>query len=432
MFINNSKKKNSTKVKNAKHQDDTQKYFLSLGAGHNQLSLIKAAHDLGYKVIAVDKNAKAPGFSQANLHIYCSILKPKKILQNLQKNIEIYGELKGIGCRSFGRANYSAAIIAKNLSIPGPAPDNLNLFHNKAHFKQLMHKLNIPTAPSCILNKKSKNSKKFKQNWHKNLPLIARPVVGHAKQGIKLLEKEEDMVLFLKNNSLKNEFLLDKYIKGKEINIIGLVCDGIFTLVCATEKHVIHHSSQFIELEHRYPINIKTKTKQKICAYIQKICDYTDIKNSPFVAEFIINENNPKDNIYIIECSPESGGEYLADYLIPVTTGIDYFQELVKICTGQKANFRIDSNKEKSLAMSIRFIAQKNGTLKTLKLPSSLIKNKNLVFYHYLKKPGDKTSLAAGNVDRLAVFGIKSPITNKHHHQEVENIAKSILVEYEN
>ena len=128
-------------------------YFLSLGAGHSQVNLIKAASQLGYKVIAVDRNLAAPGFEEANLHMYCSVLQPKKILSNLENNLNIDGELMGVGCRSFGRANYCAALLAKRLTLPGPNPEKLSIFQDKAKLKKLMMKLEIPTAVSYVLNK---------------------------------------------------------------------------------------------------------------------------------------------------------------------------------------------------------------------------------------------------------------------------------------
>ena len=172
-------------------------YFLSLGAGHNQVNLIKAASQLGYKVIAVDRDTKAPGFGEASLHMYCSVLQPKKILNNLQNNLSINGELMGVGCRSFGRANYSAALIAKRLALPGPEPQRLNVYQDKAKLKKLMLRLEIPTAPSYVLSKGMKKSGQNQTKWQEHLPLIVRPITGHAKQGVQLLDRMEEFQHFI-------------------------------------------------------------------------------------------------------------------------------------------------------------------------------------------------------------------------------------------
>ena len=54
-------------------------YFLSLGAGNNQIPIIKAAVDAGYQVIAVDQNTRAPGNRYASIIIEESLRNYRKI-----------------------------------------------------------------------------------------------------------------------------------------------------------------------------------------------------------------------------------------------------------------------------------------------------------------------------------------------------------------
>ena len=410
---------------------DTQAgYFLSLGAGHNQVNLIRAAGQLGYKVIAVDRNTSAPGFEEANLHMYCSVLQPKKILTNLQNNSDIYVKLMGVGCRSFGRANYSAALIAKRLALPGPEPQKLNVFQNKAKLKKLMLRLKIPSATSYVLSKEIQDNKKNQTEWQGYLPLIVRPVTGHAKQGVQLIDRVEELRRFANKQKSLGNFLLDKYVEGREINVIGFVNKGRFQLVCITDKHVANHASRFIELSHHYPAKIEQKVIEKICTYIQSICDATELKDSPFVAEFLLCDYDERMPICMIECSPEIGGEYLADWLIPAALGRDYFQDLVRIYTGEKIETEQFESSKACAQISIRFISQSNGCLKRLEFPSYLAKDENFLFAYYLKRPGDKTSLSRGNLDRLAVFGIKSALDDPKHHKNIERIVRDTIVEY--
>ena len=408
-------------------------YFLSLGAGHNQVNLIRAANRLGYKVIAVDRNLRAPGFEEANLHMYCSVLRPKKILRNLENHLHINGELIGVGCRSFGRANYSAALIAKHLALPGLDPKKLNVFQDKRKLKKLMLKLGIPTAHSYVLSKKESETKPSLTRWQNYLPLVARPTVGHGKQGVQLLDRVEDLRRFVneqKSQGFAENFLLDKYIEGREVNVMGFVNHGRFQLVCITDKHVANYSSQFIELSHHYPTELKPELLEKLCDHIQRICDAASIENSPFVAEFLLCEFDEQMPVCMIECSPEIGGEYLADWLIPAAMNRDYFKDLIRIYTGEKVKFE-EGYSEAAAQVSIRFIAQSDGRLKRLEFPPNLVKREDFLFAYYLKKAGDRTSLKRGNLDRLAVFGLRTPIDKPRHYKEIESIIRDTVVEYE-
>ena len=46
----------------------TKRTLLIIGAGHEQVPAIKLAHDLGYRVIATDRNPSAPGFGYADVN----------------------------------------------------------------------------------------------------------------------------------------------------------------------------------------------------------------------------------------------------------------------------------------------------------------------------------------------------------------------------
>ena len=133
----------------------------------------------------------------------------------------------------------------------------------------------------------------------------------------------------------------------------------------------------------------------------------------------------------MIECSPEIGGEYLADWLIPKALDKNYFQDLVRIYTGEEIKSGAYVHTKAHSQVSIRFIAQSNGRLKRLEFPPYLAKNKNLLFAYYLKKAGDRTSLKQGNLDRLAVFGLKAPLDDQEHYRDIERIVCDTIVEYE-
>ncbi len=419
-----SRKKEKQKEKNSSG------YFISLGAGKNQVNLINAAQRLGYQVIAIDKSSSAPGFANADLQMYCSIIEPNKILQNLQIDLPIFGEIAGIGCRSFGQAIYSSAFIAKHFSLPGPGLDNLHVFQDKLALKKLFHKLNIPTSTSFIFNEQRESFRRNYYEWERLLPLIVRPIRGHAKQGVRILEKIGDVRDFLEETTNLNEYIFDKYIEGREVTVLGFVNHKQFILVSITEKHMGYHSSHLLEHGHTYPFQIESEVREKICTYLQKICDTTNLNHTPIVAEFILSDFDETMPICMIECSPETGGEYIADYLIPTVFNESYFQDLVRVYTGEKIN--IDSKyTQAKCQVGIRFIPQKNGKLKYLKFPDAIHTEENLIFMRYLKKTGEHTSLLRGNLDRLAVFGMKAPLEEKHLQFHIEKIVKGTIIEYE-
>ena len=62
-----------------KRRRKLQKLFVSIAAGANQIPLIKAAREMGYRVISVDQNTAAPGFIFSDIRIQESIKNKNEI-----------------------------------------------------------------------------------------------------------------------------------------------------------------------------------------------------------------------------------------------------------------------------------------------------------------------------------------------------------------
>ncbi|HMY10809.1 MAG TPA: hypothetical protein PKC74_04265, partial [Turneriella sp.] len=83
-------------------------WYLSLGAGENQLPLILAAKAAGLKVVGVDRNIEAVGFRHCDLKIEESILNYRKIFYKLSSLVEP-GQIAGGYAASYGEALASFA-----------------------------------------------------------------------------------------------------------------------------------------------------------------------------------------------------------------------------------------------------------------------------------------------------------------------------------
>ena len=91
---------------------------ICIAAGKTQKPLILKAKSLGYIVIAIDRNRKAPGFKYADFKIYESTHNANAIIKVLR---EFKPKLKFIGIlnRSSGPPVITAAKISKFFNLPG-------------------------------------------------------------------------------------------------------------------------------------------------------------------------------------------------------------------------------------------------------------------------------------------------------------------------
>lgn len=412
------------------------RYFISLGAGSHQLPLIQAARDLGYRVIAVDRDSRAPGFSRADIQLQSSILRPGHIVREIRENL-IDAEVVGIGCRSYGRAGLSAALIAGRFGTPGNTWRSLLRFADKRRLKNRLADHGIPIPRNYGWS----TEKQRETLLNANVSLLVRPARGHGKLGLRLLEDRTAVARFLKDHPQDDGTLLveERITSAKEITVMGVVEHGHYESLLITDKFTSQNAPLFIETRHDFPAEIDGAVRRYVDQYLQKVVEVCGIRTGPVVAEFLVplpeTRRSGDPRMYLVECAPETGGEYLMDHLAPAAyerlRETSYFHDLVGLLTG--STFPIfEYRTERRYRVTIRFIPQREGTLRSVRFPDRLERHPGLLFARRLKQPGDRTAFSGGNADRLAVFALRGPI---EHSAQLDADADAFVadtqVEYE-
>ncbi|MCU0822485.1 MAG: hypothetical protein MUC95_08435, partial [Spirochaetes bacterium] len=91
--------------------------FVSIGAGINQIPLIREAKKLGLLIVGVDQSVHAAGISECDIRIHESIENYDEIYKKLSELL-LHGEIKGVLSKSFGSAIKTSSYIANKLNIP--------------------------------------------------------------------------------------------------------------------------------------------------------------------------------------------------------------------------------------------------------------------------------------------------------------------------
>lgn len=401
-------------------------YFLCLGAGDHQVPLIRAARSLGLRVVAVDRNLRAPGLEYADLGVQSSIFKPGRIHREILQNV-LDGRIIGAASRSYGAANLSVAYLSRYFRTPGNPISAIRIFSNKRHLKKILAEAGVQTPTAY-------EWKRLPDRWRlldARPPLIVRPARGHGKRGIELLKNTGEIRRFLdRERSDKGRLLVERVIRGQEVTVLGFVHRGRYREVCLTDKITSDGDPLFAEIMHRFPSRIGRGARLRIERQMQRIVQATGLQNGPLVAEFIVaGDRTP----YLIECAPEAGGEYIADIIAPCGVGVDYFQEMIRI-TGVLAGDEalLTNPADTGRAIIIRYLLPRQGRLKKIFFPDRLREHPGFLFSRILKRPGDSLSPRNGNLDRPAVFALQDPYGDLHTLQkECEKIVEETVIQYE-
>ncbi len=399
-------------------------YFVCLGAGRNQLPLIQAATAAGYRVIAVDQDPMAPGFETAHIRLHSSILKPGYIYRQLREHLG--GEhIAGVATRSFDQANICAAHLARYYNNLGANPNTLRKFRDKRKFKSSLKGRDITLPQSYAWDT-------MRGKWEMldaSMPLIARPAEGHGKVGVELLNSREDVQAFLKKHSQdKGEILVEDFIGGDEVTVLGLVHQSRYIPVSISDKITSGEAPLFIEIMHRFPSRIPDEARARINKAMQHIVKSSGLRSGPIVAEFIMNSRGTP---YLVECVPEAGGEYIAELVASASGDRDFFTDMVNIAAG---NYQApdDERENPGASVIIRYIAQREGILRDIHVPGHIRNDPRLIHAAPLKQVGDKLSLQGGNHDRPFVFALRDEVDRRTSLEQLANrFAEEITIEYE-
>lgn len=360
------------------------------------MPLIEAGIRNGFRTIVVDKDPKAPAFTIADIKIIESITEYRRIYLLILKAI-FNSTIAGIGCRSFGKATWTWAYLCEKLGLVGSPLFTVKKFYHKFHLKALLGKYKIPIPEQILVIPKQKLviPEKF-------FPCVAKPVIGESKRGIDFFENFSELEKFLKN--IEEEYILEKFIEGKEITVLGLVQNRKFHLVSISDK-VTTSFSPYLELAHILPTSFPDLLGE-VRFVCQQIVNITGLINSPLVAEFKVDD---KKNIYLIEVTPEIGGEFIAELLLKKHYDYDYFDDYIRLITGQK--LILHKFKKRNFETWIRYLAPPPGRYVLKSIIETIPQEKLDIFYdRTFVLPESIVDSKQGNSSRIRVVGFQKTI----------------------
>jgi biotin carboxylase len=371
-----------------KTKSKTRDFFVSIGAGLNQIPLIIEARNMGFQVIGVDKDSAAPGFYHCDLKIQESIEDYENIYIKLREMM-FDGNISAIMTKSYGNAIITSAYLCEKFKVPSIPFEESKKFLSKKTTRKIYSDKGIKLPDSAKLKSK---------NLASQFPVVAKPQKGHAKADVKLLHNESEFKKFLKNHE-KSDFIFEKFIPGSEIICAGLIEDGKYYHILMSDKKTTPHPF-FVDLTHSTPSKYIHLTDNTI-EIGQMIADTFNIHTSPLIMEFIVDEN---EELYLLEAVPEFGGEFIPDVMVPAATGYNHLGGAIKAMTG-------DSPKKPSKGaipapVVVKYITGDNGVLSSCSTDAVKLMP-DVLFTRIFKTIGSRIKSPEMNHDRIGVIAAK-------------------------
>ncbi len=320
------------------------KKLLILGAGIIQVPIIQKAKSMGYYTIVADYSSEAPGLKYADKSYMVSTIDKDAILLVAQKE-----SIDGILTTSDYPVNV-VAYVSRIMGLPAMSEAVANICTNKYLQREIFRKNGIKTPLYKLCHSNEDLTKYI------DFPYIVKPCDSSASRGVKKVSNHASMIEAFKealNYSKSKNVLIESFIEGKEYSVETLTQNGKTSIITITEKFTKGEEfGFFVEDTHLEAARLSEVEKQMIETEVLKAIQIIGLDNCPSHTEVKLNQKGA----FIIEMACRLGGDYITSDLVPLSTGVDMLENLIRL----SVNEPIEVNHKINKVSMIQFINQDN------------------------------------------------------------------------
>ena len=360
------------------------KKILVFGVGILQRSIIKRAKGMGLFVVGIDPDNEA--FCKGDVDAFEVV--GGQDFEGTCAVVEKYG-IDAIVTAATDKPLVMMARIAEMYGFPFYSVETAEWSTDKYKMKQRFLEGGVPCAQGRLIS----NAIEANDLYY---PLIVKPRDNSGSRGVKLCRNALELQAAIDEALLYSHLktvLVEEYIGGQEYSIEGLHYDGKSEVLQFTEKTTTEFPYN-VELAHKQPANLTDAQRDAIREVIAKIVECMHFENCPSHTELKINERG----VFVIETSPRLGGGHITSTLVPLSTGINIEDQLLKIAVGENVDTRTGG---KNMASGVKFLDFGEGVVTHISSEIEKVKSwENVIAFDCDVKSGDHLHAFKSGLDR--------------------------------
>lgn len=191
------------------------------------------------------------------------------------------------------------------------------------------------------------------------LPAVVKPTGASGSKGIFELREPRDLEPAMELlaaiarpdfdpvfRQFGAEFIVEEFLDGTEVSIEGFVAGGEVHIVTITDK--VTSIPFHLELEHKVPSALPAEAWAEIGATTKDIVAALEFDNCAFHLEAKWSDRGMR----FIEIAGRPAGDYIGSHLVPLATGVDFFENVIRVATGMPLRLEHD----RRLNAGLRFV----------------------------------------------------------------------------
>jgi len=306
---------------------------LSIGAGSGQLPLLRAAHDLGYQVVAVDRSPSAEARALLAEAILVSTYDSDTVLAQLA-SLEERFDFRAVLARSSGPALLTAARVAESLGLAGIPISFAQAAVYKSALRTQAEQLGIAAPAGVCLSDDSLP--------HLSLPWVVKPdmpLVG--KQNVYKVDDEASFsqaYAAARAESYNDAVEIESYVAGLDLGYMAMVQQGQIKFGLLYDEFAAFQDGKVQGLGVAGPsVFADTAIASRCHAVAESLVTHWHYQAGFAFFSFRLTEQG---ELLLYEVNPGLCGDAIADQLLPALwPGFDAFDSEVKLATAVAPEF---------------------------------------------------------------------------------------------
>lgn len=311
-------------------------WVISLGAGREQIPLIKAIQDEGFLCVAFDKDPVAPGADIADGFMCISNRDHETLVAEIGP-MEIAGIMAAAS-----EVPDVMAILAHKLGCPGISVAAGTLLKDKLAYKKVLKAAGVPHTECAIVCHGSAKTAFDEMGYN----VVVKPQRGSGSRGVSHVTNPMHLAQSITEAELVcHDVLMERHQPGPQISSETLIWDGVACTVAFVDRF---YESFGKEVGGSTPSHWESE-REASNMLIQNAARALGITHGTIKADLVLTNRGPK----IIEMTCRLSGAALP-HVVKESTGIDYFRQAVRIACGLEPQWeRLTTHKNEQVAMDM-------------------------------------------------------------------------------
>src|SRR5580765_3512005 len=196
------------------------KSVLFVGAGRHQRRAILRAKELGFRVVAVDRNPDALGLAEADEHRVVDFSDAAAVVEAVEGVA-----LDGVLTVSADRAVPIVAAVAEARGLPGIGTETAHLMTHKVAMRRELADAGVPQPRFAALRTLGERRRAADEV---GFPAVLKPADAGGQRGVFRVDSLDELEAHLYEaiaSSPTGEAILEEFVDGTEMNGIALARD---------------------------------------------------------------------------------------------------------------------------------------------------------------------------------------------------------------